>query len=312
MTESNELWTRRQLLDIESLSREEMEHLFATATSFREVSTRSVKKVPALRGRVVVNLFYEPSTRTRISFTLAAQRLSATVVDFQGESSSAKKGESLVDTAKNVLAMGVDTIVLRHPAPGAAHHLAARVDASLINAGDGSHAHPTQGLLDLYTVLDHLDSVEGKRVAIVGDIKHSRVARSDLWAFTKFGADVILVGPPTLVPGSFREMGVEITHSLDEVLSEVDVLCLLRIQRERQEEGLLPSLEEYAQLFGMNQERLRRLRDDVLILHPGPMNRGIEISGGVADDPRSKVLNQVTNGLAVRMAALYLVQGVAS
>ncbi len=302
-------WTRRHLLDIQSLSRQEMEHLFATATSFREVSTRSVKKVPALRGRVVVNLFYEPSTRTRIAFTLAAQRLSADVVDFAGERSSVKKGETLLDTARNILAMGVDTIVLRHPAPGAAHHLAARLDVSVVNAGDGSHAHPTQGLLDLYTVLDKLGSVEGKRVAIVGDIAHSRVARSDMWAFLRFGAEVILVGPPTLVPESFRELGVGISHRLDEVLPEVDVICLLRIQKERQEQAQFPSLEEYARLFGMNQERLRRTHANVLILHPGPLNPGIEITPEVAEGTQSAILDQVTNGVAVRMAVLYLTQG---
>ena len=302
-------WSRRHLIDIRSLSRGEIEHLFETARSFREVSKRSVKKVPALRGRVVINLFYEPSTRTRISFTLAAQRLSADVVDFSGESSSVAKGESLLDTARNVIAMGVDTIVIRHPAPGAAHYLAKHVDVSVINAGDGAHAHPTQGLLDLFTVLDRLGPVDGKRVAIVGDITHSRVARSDMWAFLKLGAQVILVGPPTLVPRSFRELGVEISHSLDEVIPEVDVICLLRIQRERQEQGLFPSLEEYSRLFGMNQERLDRAHDNVLILHPGPMNRDIEITPEVADGPRSAVLEQVTNGLAVRMAGLYLTAG---
>ena len=302
-------WSRRHLIDIRSLSRGEIEHLFETARSFREVSKRSVKKVPALRGRVVINLFYEPSTRTRISFTLAAQRLSADVVDFSGESSSVAKGESLLDTARNVIAMGVDTIVIRHPAPGAAHYLAKHVDVSVINAGDGAHAHPTQGLLDLFTVLDRLGPVDGKRVAIVGDITHSRVARSDMWAFLKLGAQVILVGPPTLVPRSFRELGVEISYSLDEVIPEVDVICLLRIQRESQEQGLFPSLEEYARLFGLNPERMKRAREDVLVLHPGPMNRDIEISPEVADGPRSAVLEQVTNGLAVRMAALYLTAG---
>ncbi len=299
-------WRRHHLLDVESLSRIEIETLFQTARSFHEVSTRSVKKVPALRGRVVVNLFYEPSTRTRISFTLAAQRLSADVVDFIGEASSMRKGETLLDTALNIIAMGVDTIVLRHPAPGAASFLASRVQASVINAGDGAHEHPTQGLLDLFTVVEKIGSVEGKRIAIVGDIKHSRVARSDLWAFLRFGSKVVLVGPPTLVPHSFRELGVEISYSLDDVLPDVDVICLLRIQRERQEQAQFPSLEEYSRLFGLNQERLRRARPEVLILHPGPMNRGIEITPEVADGPRSMVLAQVTNGLAVRMAVLYL------
>ncbi|MCA8960987.1 MAG: aspartate carbamoyltransferase catalytic subunit [Planctomycetes bacterium] len=303
-------WLKRHLLDIEDLQREEIEVLFRTADSFREVSTRSVKKVPALRGQVVVNLFYEPSTRTRISFTLAAQRLSADVVDFIAEASSTTKGETLLDTANNIIAMGVDTIVLRHPAAGAAHFLASNIDVSVVNAGDGAHAHPTQGLLDLYTVLDRLGSVDGKRVAIVGDISHSRVARSDMTAFRKFGAEVVLVGPPTLVPRSFEGLdGVSISHSLDAVLGEVDVLCLLRMQRERQGAGLFPSLEEYSRLFGMNAERLQRCRSDVLVLHPGPMNRGIEITPDVADGERSCVLDQVTNGLAIRMAALYLLAG---
>lgn len=303
------VWTRQHLLDIQSLSRAEIEHLFDTARSFREVSTRSVKKVPALRGRVIVNLFYEASTRTRISFTLAAQRLSADVVDFVGDTSSIKKGETLLDTARNIIAMGVDTIVIRHPASGAAHFLAERVGVSILNAGDGAHSHPTQGLLDLFTVLDHLGSVEGKRVAIVGDVAHSRVARSDMWAFLRFGAQVVLVGPPTLVPGSFRQLGVEIQHSLDDVLDDVDVVISLRIQKERQGQGLFPSLEEYTRLFGLNQERQSRLRSDVLILHPGPMNRGVEIAPEVADGDQSVVLQQVTNGLAVRMAALYLTAG---
>lgn len=308
----DDAWTRRHLLDIQSLSRVEMEHLFATARMFREVSTRSVKKVPALRGRVVVNLFHEPSTRTRISFTLAAQRLSADVVDFAGDTSSIKKGETLLDTAQNIIAMGVDTIVLRHPAAGAAHYLAERVGVSVVNAGDGAHSHPTQGLLDLFTVLDQCESVEGKRVAIVGDVAHSRVARSDMWAFLRFGARVTLVGPPTLVPRSFRELGVDICHSLDEILPDVDVLILLRIQKERQGQGLFPSLEEYARLFGMNDTRLSEMKSSSVVLHPGPMNRGIELTPEVADGEKSLVLDQVTNGLAVRMAALYLTAGGAS
>ncbi|MEM7261280.1 MAG: aspartate carbamoyltransferase catalytic subunit, partial [Planctomycetota bacterium] len=228
--ESPPAWRRRHLLDIHSLSREEMEQVFQVANSFREVSTRSVKKVPALRGQVVVNLFYEPSTRTRMSFTLAAQRLSADVVDFTSSASSIEKGESLLDTANNIIAMGVDTIVLRHPASGAARYLAENVGVAVVNAGDGAHAHPTQGLLDLYTILDKVGSIEGKTIAIVGDITHSRVARSDMRAFLAFGAKVILVGPPTLVPRSFAQLeGVSIRHSLDSVLSEVDVICLLRM-----------------------------------------------------------------------------------
>lgn len=306
-------WRRRHLLDIQSLSREEIEYLFDIARNFREVSTRSVKKVPALRGHVMVNLFYEPSTRTRISFTLAAQRLSADVVDFMAEGSSTRKGETLLDTANVILSMGVDTIVIRHSAPGAAHYLASNVDAAVVNAGDGAHSHPTQGLLDLFTVLDHVGSIDGKKVAIVGDITHSRVARADMLAFLKFGAEVVLVGPPTLVPSSFAEIpGVTISHSLDAILPEVDIVCLLRMQEERQGTALVPSLQEYARMFGMNGDRLRRCKDEVLVLHPGPMNRGIEITPDVADGPRSMVLEQVTNGLAIRMAVLYSVAGVGS
>lgn len=304
-------WRRRHLLDIQSLTREEIEYLFETAKSFREVSTRSVKKVPALRGHVMVNLFYEPSTRTRLSFTLAAQRLSSDVVDFMAEESSTRKGETLLDTANVIIAMGVDTIVIRHSAPGAAHYLAANVDAAVVNAGDGAHSHPTQGLLDLFTVLDHVGSVTGKKVAIVGDITHSRVARADMLAFLKFGAEVVLVGPPTLVPSSFGAIpGVTISYSLDAVLPEVDIVCLLRMQKERQGTGLVPSLEEYSRLFGMNRDRLARCKEEVLVLHPGPMNRGVEITPDVADGPRSTVLQQVTNGLAIRMAVLYSVAGV--
>ncbi|MFN0056888.1 MAG: aspartate carbamoyltransferase catalytic subunit [Planctomycetota bacterium] len=307
---SEKVWRRRHLLDIQSLSRLEIEYLFATAKTFREVSTRSVKKVPALRGQVIVNLFYEPSTRTRISFSLAAQRLSADVVDFISDSSSIKKGETLLDTTQNILAMGVDTLVVRHSAPGAPRYLAARVNASIINAGDGAHEHPTQGLLDLYTVLDKVGSVTGKTVAIVGDIMHSRVARSDMQAFLKFGARVVLVGPPTLVPRSFLQIpGVSINYSLDDVMKEADVFCLLRMQHERQGSSAVPSLEEYSRLYGLNQHRMARAKDCALVLHPGPMNRGIEITPEVADGRNSAILEQVTNGLAIRMAVLYLVAG---
>jgi aspartate carbamoyltransferase catalytic subunit len=302
------LWTRKHLLALADLSREEIVHVLDTAESFKEVSTRSVKKVPALRGRVVVNMFFEESTRTRMSFELAAQRLSADVVDFVEKMSSTQKGETLTDTARNIEAMGVDIMVLRHPAAGAAHHLASAVKCCVINAGDGQHAHPTQGLLDLFTIRERKGHVDGLNVAIVGDIAHSRVARSDLHGLQKLGAKVTLVGPPTLVPQTFEAIGARVTSDFDGVLPEMDVVNLLRIQKERMTESGFPSVREYVQLFGMNRERLRRCRPDVLIMHPGPVNRGIELAADVADGPNSSILRQVTNGLAVRMAVLFLCQ----
>ena len=302
------LWTRKHLLALADLSREEIVHVLDTAESFKEVSTRSVKKVPALRGRVVVNMFFEESTRTRMSFELAAQRLSADVVDFVEKMSSTQKGETLTDTARNIEAMGVDIMVLRHPAAGAAHHLASAVKCCVINAGDGQHAHPTQGLLDLFTIRERKGHVDGLNVAIVGDIAHSRVARSDLHGLQKLGAKVTLVGPPTLVPQTFEAIGARVTPDFDGVLPEMDVVNLLRIQKERMTESGFPSVREYVQLFGMNRERLRRCRPDVLIMHPGPVNRGIELAADVADGPNSSILRQVTNGLAVRMAVLFLCQ----
>jgi len=300
-------WTRRHLLGLYDLSAEEINTILDTAASFKEVSTRSIKKVPPLRGRVVANLFFEPSTRTRISFELAASRLSADVVNFEKVTSSAVKGETLKDTARNIERMGVDIVVVRHSAPGAPHRLAEVLDASVINAGDGPHEHPTQALLDIFTMREHKDRLEGLTVAIVGDIAHSRVARSNIWGLQKLGAKVILVGPSTLVPGGFRELGVEVTHSLDEVIERCDVINMLRIQLERQEGGLFPSLREYSRMFGLNRERVSKAKEDVLIMHPGPMNRGVEITPQVADGPHSVILEQVENGLAVRMAAMYLV-----
>ncbi|MFQ5655124.1 MAG: aspartate carbamoyltransferase catalytic subunit [Planctomycetota bacterium] len=311
--EAASAWRHRHLLDLESLSEGEIRTILRVAKGYGEAATARARSAPALAGRTVVNLFWEPSTRTRISFRLAARRLSAEVVDFAAESSSARKGESLLDTARTIIAMGVDALVVRHPTAGAPHSLAEGVGeaVSVINAGDGAHAHPTQGLLDLHTILERLcrEDLEGLRVGIVGDIAHSRVARSDICAFRKFGADLVLAGPQALVPESFRERGLEIRHSLDEVLPELDVLCLLRIQRERLDEELLPSLEEYARHFCMSAGRLKRAREDLLILHPGPMNRGIEIDPEVADGPHSLILTQVTHGLAVRMAVLTLTLG---
>lgn len=301
-------WTRKHLLSLEDLSREEIVYLLDTAEGFKEVSTRSVKKVPALRGRVVVNMFFEDSTRTRMSFELAAQRLSADVIDFSEKVSSTQKGETLLDTARNIEAMGVDIMILRHPAAGACHHLAAATNCCVINAGDGSHAHPTQGLLDVFTIRELKGRVEGLKVAIVGDVNHSRVVRSDLDALLKLGAEVTLVGPPTLVPAAFEQLGARVTHDFESVLPQMDVINMLRIQKERITSQVFPSIREYVQLFGMNRERLARCKKDVLIMHPGPVNRGIELAADVADGPSSSILRQVTNGLAVRMAVLFLCQ----
>lgn len=302
------VWTRKHLLTLAELSREEIVHVLDTAEGFKEVSTRSIKKVPALRGRVVVNMFFEDSTRTRMSFELAAQRLSADVIDFAEKMSSTQKGETLLDTARNIEAMGVDIMVLRHPAAGAAQHLANAVKCCVVNAGDGQHAHPTQGLLDLFTIRERKGRIDGLKVAIVGDIVHSRVARSDLRGLQKLGADVTLVGPPTLAPKSFETMGARVTHDFDSILAEMDVINLLRIQKERMTDSGFPSAREYIRLFGMNGERLKRCQRDVLIMHPGPVNRGIELAADVADGPNSSILRQVTNGLAVRMAVLFLCQ----
>lgn len=302
-------WTRRHLLGLEDLSREEIETILDTAESFREISTRSVKKVPALRGRVVVNLFFEASTRTRVSFALAAQRLSADVVDFQKEGSSSEKGETLVDTAKNIEAMGVDIFVVRHEASGAAWNIARNVKASVVNAGDGAHEHPTQGLLDIFTIRQAKGRVAGLEVAIVGDIAHSRVARSNIWGLLKLGAKVTVVGPSTLVPSRFKELGVQVSHDLDSVLPRLDVINMLRIQRERQAGTAFPSVREYTRLFGLTRARMKKAKPDIAILHPGPMNRGVEIAPEVADGPNSLILKQVESGLAIRMAALFLVAG---
>lgn len=303
-------WTRPHLLGLEPLSADEILAILDTARGFSEISTRSIRKVPTLRGRVAVNLFFEASTRTRLSFSLAAQRLSADVLDFTSSSSSTSKGETLIDTARNIEAMGVDVFVVRHSAPGAADVLSRHLNAAIVNAGDGAHEHPTQALLDLYTIRERLGRLEGLHVAIVGDIAHSRVARSNLYALLKLGARVTLVGPPTLVPSRFRELGAEVSHDLDAVLPEVDVVNMLRIQRERQKGSLsFPSLEEYSRRYGLTERRLRRAKPELVVMHPGPLNRGVEISPEVADGPRSVILDQVAAGLAVRMAVLFLVVG---
>src|SRR5258705_695985 len=303
----NHRWTHKHLLAVEELSADDIRYVLDTADSFKEVSTRSVKKVPAVRGQVMVNLFFEDSTRTRTSFALAAQRLSADIIDFSEKTSSTNKGETLIDTARNIEALGVAIGVIRHSAAGAAHLLARSIKCSVINAGDGAHEHQTQGLLDLYTIRERFGRVEGLKVAIVGDIANSRVARSNLWGLKKLGAEVILVGPPTLLPRSFEQLGARVVHNFDEVIGEVDVINMLRVQFDRIKSSPFPSVREFTRLFGLTWDRFQRCKKDVFVMHPGPMNRGIEISSDIADGPQSGILTQVTNGLAVRMAVLYLV-----
>ena len=302
-------WTRRHLLDLESLSRSEIETILDTSESLVEVSQRRRRKLSTLKGKVVANLFFEPSTRTRTSFGLAAKRLSADTIDFSPGGSSLSKGETFIDTAKNIEAMGVDVVVVRHTSPGAPLLLARNLQCSVINAGDGAHEHPTQGLLDIFTIRRARRRLEGLTVALVGDIAHSRVARSNIHGLLKLGAHVIVCGPPTLVPQSIARLGVEISHQLDEILPRCDVINMLRIQFERQRSGLFPSIHEYARLFGLNSERMRLAKPDILLLAPGPINRGVEITPDVADGPHSAILQQVTNGLAVRMAVLTLLCG---
>ena len=304
---SETTWKSKHLLALSELSADEINFVLDTADSFKEVSTRSIKKVPAMRGRVLVNLFFEDSTRTRTSFTLAGQRLSADIIDFSEKTSSTRKGETLIDTARNIEAMGVDVIVIRHPAAGAAHLLARTVKCSVVNAGDGAHEHPTQGLLDLYTIREHFGKIAGLKVAIVGDIVNSRVARSNLYALTKLGAEVILVGPPTLLPRAFEKLGARVVHDFDAVIGEVDVVNMLRVQFERIKSSQFPSVREFTRFFGLTWDRFQRCRKGVFVMHPGPMNRGIEIQSDIADGPQSGILTQVTNGLAIRMAVLYLV-----
>lgn len=297
-------WTRRHLLGLEELSAEEIEGVLDAAAGYAQGG-----KVAALAGRTVAHLFFEPSTRTANSFALAAKRLSADVLSVNASTLSTSKGESLVDTARNIEAMDVDCVVVRHAMAGAPNLLAASLSCSVVNAGDGWHEHPTQGLLDIYTIRQAFGRVSGLTVAIVGDIAHSRVARSNIWGLTKLGARVIAVGPSTLVPPAIRELGVEVSHDLDGVLERCDVVNLLRIQAERQAKNLFPSIREYAQFFGLDAPRARRLKKECLVMHPGPLNRGVEITPEVADGPHSVILKQVANGIAVRMAVLQLVVG---
>jgi aspartate carbamoyltransferase catalytic subunit len=302
-------WNRKHLLDIESLTPEEINTLLDTAEAFKAVGERAIKKVPALRGKTVINLFVEPSTRTRISFELAAQRLTADIINFSAEISSLKKGETLKDTARNLEALNADIIIIRHSAAGAPHFLSRFLRASVVNAGDGAHEHPTQALLDAFTMREKKSRLAGLNVTILGDILYSRVARSNIWALTKMGAKVTLCGPPTLVPKGFERMGCRVTHKVEEAIVNADVINLLRIQHERQRKSMFPSLGEYTALFGLTKERLALTKPDVTIMHPGPINRGVEIDSDVADCERSVILQQVTNGLAVRMAVLFLVNG---
>ncbi|MGC8976895.1 MAG: aspartate carbamoyltransferase catalytic subunit [Candidatus Ratteibacteria bacterium] len=302
-------WKRKDLIGLEYLSKEEIEMILEVADSFKDVSTRSVKKVPALRGKTIVNLFFEPSTRTRTSFELAAKRLSADVLSFDVSSSSVSKGETIVDTAKNIEAMKVDCFIVRHSVSGAPEIISKNVSSSVINAGDGCHEHPTQALLDLFTVKEKFGHIKGIKISIIGDILHSRVARSNIWGFKKLGADVILCGPPPLIPKDIEKTGAKITYDIDKAIENADIVYLLRLQRERQKENFLPSLKEYSFLYGIDKKRYEKIKTKAFIMHPGPMNRGIEIKSDVAEKDSSLILNQVTNGIAVRMAVLYLTIG---
>ncbi len=297
----------RHILGMEQFSREDISHILATADSFKEISSRSIKKVPVLRGRTVVNLFFEPSTRTRLSFEVAAKRMSADTFNISASTSSTTKGETLIDTARNISAMHPDVIVIRHSASGAPHLLSEHVQAAVINAGDGAHQHPSQSLLDLKTVQDQKGHLDGLKIAIIGDITHSRVARSNIQGFSTMGAAVYVFGPSTLLPLHIEKLGAVRAGSLQEALEDADVVMALRIQRERLHDPLLPSLREYAQRFGLSHDPLGWAKEDAIIMHPGPVNRGVEMSPEIADSSRSVILDQVSNGVAVRMALLYLV-----
>ncbi len=299
-------WKQKDCLGLRGVSKEEIELVLDTARSMKEIQTRTVKKVPTLRGKIVLNLFYEPSTRTRTSFELAATRLSADVINISTAQSSVVKGESVLDTAHTLRVMGVDLIVIRHASSSTPHHLAENINVPVINAGDGINEHPTQALLDMFTIREHKGTLEGLTVLIAGDILHGRVAHSNMWGLLTMGAKVRFVGPPTLIPPAVRDLGVEVYHNIDEAMEGVDVINVLRIQRERMAKNYFPSLKEYNRIFGMNMDRLKRAKPGVLIMHPGPMNRGVEINGDVADSDQSVILEQVSNGIAVRMALLYL------
>ena len=299
----------KDLVGLEPLSGEQIRGILDTAEPFKEISERAIKKVPVLRGKTIVNLFFEPSTRTRVSFEFAEKRLSADTVNISSSGSSVVKGETLVDMARNLEAMRIDMVVIRHGASGAARFLAERIPSNVVNAGDGRHEHPTQGLLDMLTIRDHMGRIEGLKVCIVGDVLHSRVARSNLYGLLKLGAEVAVCGPRTLLPVGIEELGVQVFTRVEDAIEWADVLNVLRLQLERMEGGYVPSLREYNRIYGVSSARLERAPRDILILHPGPMNRGVEIDSDVADGPHSVILNQVTNGVAVRMAVLYLLAG---
>lgn len=299
----------KDLLGLEQLTAEQINVVLDTATPLKEISLRQIKKVPTLRGMTIVNLFFEASTRTRISFEFAEKRLSADTVNVASSGSSVSKGETLVDTARNLEAMKIDMVVIRHPASGAARFLAERIESNVINAGDGMHEHPTQGLLDLLTLRDRFGDLKGRRICIVGDVLHSRVARSNIWGLTKLGAEVAVCGPRSLLPNAIEEMGVKVFQRIEEAIEWAEALNVLRLQLERMEAGYIPSQREYNRVFGVTRERLERAPRELLILHPGPMNRGVEIDSDVADGPHSVILDQVTNGVAIRMAVLYLLSG---
>ncbi|HEX5133696.1 MAG TPA: aspartate carbamoyltransferase catalytic subunit [Candidatus Krumholzibacteria bacterium] len=301
--------TTKHLLGLEGMSAEELTRYLDTAESFKEISERPVKKVPALRGITVANLFFENSTRTRISFELAEKRLSADSVNFSASGSSVSKGETLRDTAENIEAMKVDMIVIRHGASGAPHFLASLLDGSVVNAGDGAHEHPTQGLLDMFTLRERWGGFAGRKVVIVGDIAHSRVARSNIYGLVTMGAEVVVCGPPTLMPPDIERLGVRVETNLRKAIEAADAVNVLRLQLERQKKGLFPSVDEYARVWGLNNEVLKNTKKECIVMHPGPMNRGVEIAHDVADGERSVILGQVTNGVAVRMAVLYLLRG---
>jgi len=305
-------WNRKDLLGLRELSSEEINFILETADAFKQVGAREIKKVPALRGKTLINFFVEPSTRTRTSFELAAHRLSADVINISATTSSLTKGETLKDTARNLQALHADILVLRHSSAGAPQFLAERLKSSVINAGDGAHEHPTQGLLDIYTIRDKRGKIDNLHVVIVGDILFSRVARSNIFGLTKLGARVTLVGPSTLVPREFEKLGVTVSNQIDKVLPDADVVNLLRIQHERQRKEYFPGIGEYTTLFGLTKERAKSLKPDCLVMHPGPINRGVEIDSEVADGLQSVILDQVTNGLAIRMAVLYLCGGIAT
>ncbi|MEO7999745.1 MAG: aspartate carbamoyltransferase catalytic subunit [Gemmatimonadaceae bacterium] len=299
----------KDLLGLEYLTAEQINTVLDTATPLKEISLRQIKKVPTLRGMTIVNLFFEASTRTRISFEFAEKRLSADTVNVASSGSSVSKGETLVDTARNLEAMKIDMVVIRHPASGAAKFLAERIESNVINAGDGMHEHPTQGLLDLLTLRDRFGDLKGRRICIVGDVLHSRVARSNIWGLTKLGAEVAVCGPRSLLPNAIEEMGVKVFQRIEAAIEWAEALNVLRLQLERMEAGYIPSQREYNRVFGVTRERLERAPRELLILHPGPMNRGVEIDSDVADGPHSVILDQVTNGVAIRMAVLYLLSG---